>query len=165
MTTKLPGLFLLLLSNIIVSCTRPSWQSGPPKHYFVSINGDDANPGTKKKPLKTVAKIERLTLEPGDGVFFKGGEIFDGTLTLHVNGSEEKPIEFIKTFTHSISISFEHLSTFFGKNDIRRLYPDAIFCFIFWRSDLFPKLLLPYGKPPLIARRCLFRLPILLRRI
>ena len=93
MTIKLSGLFLLLLSNIIVSCTRPSWQSGPPKLYYVSINGDDANPGTKEKPLKTIAKIERLTLQPGDGVFFKGGEIFDGTLSLNVNGSEEKPIE------------------------------------------------------------------------
>ena len=31
--------------------------------------------------------------------------------------SEENPIEFIKTFTQSLSISFEHLSTFFGKDE------------------------------------------------
>lgn len=31
--------------------------------------------------------------------------------------SEENPIPFIKEFTHSLAISFEHLSTFFGKDE------------------------------------------------
>lgn len=31
--------------------------------------------------------------------------------------SEENPIPFIKSFTHSLAISFEHLTTFFGKDE------------------------------------------------
>jgi len=35
--------------------------------------------------------------------------------------SEENPIPFIKSFTHSLSTSFEHLTTFFGKDERENL--------------------------------------------
>lgn len=36
---------------------------------------------------------------------------------INKNISENKPIDFIQSFTRSLSISFEHLSTFFGKHE------------------------------------------------
>lgn len=35
--------------------------------------------------------------------------------------SEEDPIPFIKSFTHSLAVSFEHLTTFFGKDERENL--------------------------------------------
>ena len=35
--------------------------------------------------------------------------------------SDENPIRFIKSFTHSLAISFEHLTTFFGKDEREQL--------------------------------------------
>jgi len=35
--------------------------------------------------------------------------------------SEDNPIAFIKSFTHSLAISFEHLTTFFGKDEREQL--------------------------------------------
>ncbi|WP_342567579.1 right-handed parallel beta-helix repeat-containing protein [Psychrobacillus sp. FSL K6-4046] len=42
------------------------------KNYYVSPKGKDANPGTKKKPWKTIQHAAKV-LEPGDTVFVRGG--------------------------------------------------------------------------------------------
>ena len=50
--------------------------------YYVSIEGDDNNPGTLTAPFKTIQKINGLTLRPGNAVYFKGGETFKGSLVI-----------------------------------------------------------------------------------
>ena len=46
--------------------------------YYVSPDGDDANPGTKESPFATVARGQEAA-EPGDTVWIGGGEyVFEG---------------------------------------------------------------------------------------
>ena len=65
--------------------------------YYVAANGDDANAGTEDSPWKTIEKVNSATLNSGDGVFFKRGDIFTGTLntkkgvTYSAYGEGEKP--------------------------------------------------------------------------
>jgi len=52
------------------------------RSYYVSLGGNDDGPGTQASPFKTIRKINNLRLRAGDRVYFKGGEIFKGTLTV-----------------------------------------------------------------------------------
>lgn len=72
------------LLAMLVACAEPG--------YYVSVNGRDDNPGTKNKPFKTLAKVNSLELRPGDAIFLKAGEIFDGTLSLTIQGSSEDSV-------------------------------------------------------------------------
>ncbi len=68
--------------------------------YYVSADGDDKNDGlTKESPWKTIGRVNEAAniLTPGDGVFFKRGDIFRGMLfasegvTYAAYGEGEKP--------------------------------------------------------------------------
>jgi hypothetical protein len=61
--------------------------------YFLSSSGgNDSNPGTEDQPWETLAKISATPLHPGDTVFFKRGDRFDGHFLLNGSGSEDAPI-------------------------------------------------------------------------
>lgn len=60
--------------------------------YFVSNSGNDNNPGTEEKPFKTIQKINSIVLEPGDALFLKGGETFNGKLSIRLNGTSSDSI-------------------------------------------------------------------------
>ncbi|WP_197088569.1 right-handed parallel beta-helix repeat-containing protein [Rufibacter radiotolerans] len=64
------------------------------KGYFLSKNGNDANPGTKELPWRTLEKINSINLEPGETVYLEGGAIFQGTLLLDAedSGTKQQPI-------------------------------------------------------------------------
>lgn len=47
---------------------------------YISSLGDDSNPGTLEQPIKTIAKLNTLTLDKIDTVFFTSGQQFYGTL-------------------------------------------------------------------------------------
>lgn len=65
----------------------------PGNHYYVRNNGSDSNPGTVDKPWKTVGKVNNAPLQPGDGVFFEGGQAFsDNTLMPSRSGTPGKQI-------------------------------------------------------------------------
>ncbi len=86
--------FHLLFSSFIVGII-PGPQMryiNPPGIYYVSKSGSDDNPGTQENPFKTIAKVNGTKLESGGVVFFKGGETFDGTLSLTIDGTHEKPV-------------------------------------------------------------------------
>ena len=52
------------------------------KSYYVSNDGSDENDGlSQEKPWKTLAKVSDTELCPGDGVFFRRGDLFRGQLT------------------------------------------------------------------------------------
>ena len=66
--------------------------------YYVAEEGDDYNDGlSPEKPWKTLDKVTNATLNPGDGVFFKRGDIFTGQImakagvTYSAYGEGEKP--------------------------------------------------------------------------
>src|ERR1700759_4481196 len=64
------------------------------RSYYVSVTGNDNNPGTKKSPFKTLDKINGLHLVAGDTIFFRSGQVFNGSLLLTqgINGAANKPI-------------------------------------------------------------------------
>ena len=77
--------FLVFAAMIFESCKN---QQGA---YYISQTGNDTNPGTKAKPFKTLQKINSLKLNPGDRIYLKGKEFFPGTLSLTINGTNDKP--------------------------------------------------------------------------
>ena len=52
------------------------------RDYFVSLGGDDANPGTRPKPWQTIARVNRTAYNAGDRILFEGGQSFVGNLVL-----------------------------------------------------------------------------------
>jgi len=62
--------------------------------YYVSNAGDDNNAGTISAPFKTIQKINSLSLKPGTVVYFKGGELFKGTLIIGADkaGTKVHPV-------------------------------------------------------------------------
>ena len=50
--------------------------------YYVSAEGDDANDGlSPQTPLRTLAKVNELELKPSDGVMFRRGDVWRGSIS------------------------------------------------------------------------------------
>jgi parallel beta-helix repeat protein len=64
--------------------------------YYVSASGSDSNSGTSPGAAwRTVKRVNRATLGPGDGVLFEGGATFsDETLMPGVSGAPGSPVIF-----------------------------------------------------------------------
>jgi len=60
--------------------------------YFVSNNGNDKNQGSESKPFRTIGRVNQLKLKPGDAIYFKGSDVFPGTLALTLNGDKGNEI-------------------------------------------------------------------------
>lgn len=63
------------------------------RNYYVSPAGDDANPGTKEKPFRTLGHAAKQA-QPGDGVLALSGTYPEGDLFTRLQGLAEKPIVF-----------------------------------------------------------------------
>lgn len=62
-------------------------------HYYVAESGNDTqNDGSEAKPWKTIAKINGMTLEPGDVVHLSG--TVDDAFIRNQRGTESAPITF-----------------------------------------------------------------------
>ncbi len=61
-------------------------------YYISSSEGDDNNEGTIISPWKTLTKISTIGLLPGDTVYFKKGDRFNGHFTVNGSGSVEAQI-------------------------------------------------------------------------
>lgn len=67
--------------------------------YYVSNAGNDSNNGTSQNtPFKTLAKVNSLTLKPGDKVLLKGGNSFTSAnnsvgIKIKNSGTAQAPIE------------------------------------------------------------------------
>ena len=70
-----------------LDCLSPSSSS-----YFISQSGDDNNLGTITQPWKTLERVSRQTLNPGDSVLFSRGDRFDGHLSINGSGTDTLPI-------------------------------------------------------------------------
>ena len=66
--------------------------AGASKYYF-SADGNDANSGRlPQKSWKTLSRLAKVKLRPGDTLFFYKGDVFEGTLSVQQSGTKEKPI-------------------------------------------------------------------------
>lgn len=63
-------------------------------NFYVSAAGNDLNPGTSKAPWKTIEKVNSWDFSPGNRVYFRGGDTFEGKLifTEEDSGSAGSPI-------------------------------------------------------------------------
>lgn len=73
---------------LIVLCNKGISQSLKKTAYYFSVTGNDKNDGTEKYPLKTIKYLNTLTLDAGDTILLKGGDIFKGNITLEINISD-----------------------------------------------------------------------------
>lgn len=73
----------ILICSILFACNKSNANnSSKGRSYYLSISGDDKNDGSAANPIKTIAYLNTINLNPGDTVFFKGAEIFKGNLIL-----------------------------------------------------------------------------------
>ncbi len=63
------------------------------RRFYVDTAGNDAAEGTKERPWKSIRATEKAVFAASDLVFFRGGQIFTGTLRVHdAAGQPEHPI-------------------------------------------------------------------------
>ena len=101
---------LLLFFFLIILINHSSGQN-----YYVSGSGNDHNKGTKSFPFKTIDRINQLHLYSGSNVYFKGGEIFKGTVKIDsgISGTKDKPIR-IQSYGKGKAIIDSDTSSAFG---------------------------------------------------
>ncbi len=79
---------LLVLAAIVIAAAAAAAvvvprTSGSPRSsatFYVSAAGDDLAAGTRARPWRTVARVDRAQLHAGDTVLFRGGSTFAGEL-------------------------------------------------------------------------------------
>tara|TARA_B110000003_G_scaffold74720_1_gene76261 strand:- start:7681 stop:9372 length:1692 start_codon:yes stop_codon:yes gene_type:complete len=83
----------LVMGAFLVSCTAIASAS---KSYFISASsGNDKNTGrTKDSPWASLSRVKNQRLRPGDTVYFKSGDVFNGQLVIDESGAAEAPIHF-----------------------------------------------------------------------
>ena len=59
--------------------------SNASQFYFSAAGHDQTGDGTELQPWRSISKFNTLDLEPGDRVFFRGGDTFSGSLLLDSN--------------------------------------------------------------------------------
>ncbi|WP_018618483.1 NPCBM/NEW2 domain-containing protein [Spirosoma luteum] len=61
--------------------------------FYVAVSGNDSNSGrSADSPYQSLAKINSLSLQPGDQVLLRRGDTFRGTLYIRQSGSSGNPI-------------------------------------------------------------------------
>jgi len=83
------------IACVVISCGvffSVAAVAAPTEYYFDYMTGTDENDGTKAKPWKTLAKLEGLSLNPGDRVLFARDASFHGGVIIENSGTQEAPI-------------------------------------------------------------------------
>ncbi len=85
---KLQSILLTLILIGFTSCINNNIHD-PASYYLNNETGNDDNPGTLKKPLKTISSLNtQIKAKPGN-IFFAGGQVFEGTLVVSgINGND-----------------------------------------------------------------------------
>jgi Right handed beta helix region len=97
-------LLFLIISLLSVTCCKSSMNDkrikiartdNPEKGYYIDrTNGDDNNPGTINKPVKSIGELNHRLHKKAENVYFLAGQIFDGTLVLNgIKGTDKDPIK------------------------------------------------------------------------
>ena len=83
--------FLLLIILFTMGCRQITKDRS--NYYFDSINGNDANTGTEPfNAFRSLSKIKKLDVQPGDSILLKSGAIFTEKLYFSGKGEFNKPI-------------------------------------------------------------------------
>ena len=86
---KLIGIFLIITTSVNVSAAT---------YYFSSTDGNDSRTSAQAQnsssPWKSIEKLNSFfsSLQPGDEVLFKKGDVFYGSIIINKSGSTESPI-------------------------------------------------------------------------
>lgn len=64
------------------------------EYYVAGRAGSDAAPGTKERPLRSLAAVGKLVFHPGDTVLFARGSSFEGGFEVNQSGTPTAPITF-----------------------------------------------------------------------
>jgi hypothetical protein len=96
-------IFLVISSLSVTGCNSPgsekktvSFSDGG--YYIDGIHGSDKNPGTVKKPIKTISELNLRLKDKAANINFAGGQVFDGLLILeNIIDPSGKPIK-IKSY-------------------------------------------------------------------
>ena len=64
-----------------------------PNNYYVSISGDDSNPGTLDLPFRTIQHATSI-VEAGDTVHIRGGTYREKISIENLHGTKDNPITF-----------------------------------------------------------------------
>jgi len=84
---------VMALSTLAAASSPPAAAMDTGTAYYVSATeGDDSNPGTQNAPWQSLVKLSATVFEPGDTVYLKRGEVFEGAVTLNGVGSSDVPI-------------------------------------------------------------------------
>ena len=67
--------------------------SNIPNNYYVSISGDDSNPGTLDLPFRTIQHATSI-VEAGDTVHIRGGTYREKISIENLHGTTDHPITF-----------------------------------------------------------------------
>jgi len=63
------------------------------RSYYVNAFGNDKNAGTKTAPFKSIGKVNSTRLHAGDTVYFKSGQVFNGSLLIvRSTGTLSRPV-------------------------------------------------------------------------
>ncbi|MFD2569552.1 right-handed parallel beta-helix repeat-containing protein [Spirosoma soli] len=63
------------------------------KTYYLAANGNDTNNGLSvNAPFRTLTRVNKLLLQPGDTLLLRRGDTFRGSLQIRQSGSSGKPI-------------------------------------------------------------------------
>lgn len=88
-----PVLYLAVIALTATAAHATSSSSGTT--YYVSPSGSDSSSGSASAPWRTVARVNRASLAPGDTVLFQGGATFgDATLVPPASGTSGSPVTF-----------------------------------------------------------------------
>jgi len=80
---------IFILPYLIMSI---GYTSNPQKTFYVSLEGNDDNPGTINLPWKTLKRVNEYSFSPGDTIFFSRGDNFFGGLLIKDSGHAGNPI-------------------------------------------------------------------------
>jgi hypothetical protein len=87
-----PTTVALVLAGLCAVATLPAAFAAS-STYYVDPGGSDSNSGTSTgSPWKTLAKVNSVTFQPGDQIYFKAGGSWTGSLAPHGSGSANSPI-------------------------------------------------------------------------
>jgi hypothetical protein len=84
----------IIISVICLNCNNVETGLRPVSAMYIDFRaGDDNNPGTIKKPIKTISELnDRIQNNPAN-IYFAGGQVFEGTLLLKdIQGNDSVPI-------------------------------------------------------------------------
>ncbi|HDD61884.1 MAG TPA: hypothetical protein ENF22_05080 [Chloroflexi bacterium] len=86
---SIQGAGILIFLSLFASCSGPSGNE-----YFVDADhGEDSNSGTsREKPWQTVEKVNSMTFDPGDNIYFKRQTSYSYGLQINGDGTEVAPI-------------------------------------------------------------------------